>query len=101
MTSLVSFTGLASGLDTASIVDALVNAQRAPIRRLQTKRADLNQQKGIFETIDGNLDSLSSVLDELNEPAGLASFSASSSDDTVPAATDATVSSLEDALKDA
>ncbi len=83
MSSLVNFTGLASGIDTASIVDALVNQARGPINRLENKRSDLGSQKNIFNRIDGKLDSLGDVLDELRQSSTLASFTASSSDEAV------------------
>lgn len=83
MSSLVNFTGLASGIDTGSIVDALVNQARAPINRLQDKKSDLNSQKSIFNRIDGKLDSLADVLDDLRQSSGLTRFSASSSDEAV------------------
>ena len=35
---VISFGGIASGLDTNSIVTSLVTAERAPIRQMQTKQ---------------------------------------------------------------
>ena len=33
----ISFTGLGSGIDTASMIDALMSVEKRPIERLETK----------------------------------------------------------------
>lgn len=47
----VTFTGLSSGIDTASLVSQLVSAERAPADTLATKQSDLNTQKSILGSL--------------------------------------------------
>ncbi len=54
----ISFSGLGSGLDTASWVDAIINAKKVPITNLQTKVTNLN-------TTSSNLTNLKSVYDTM------------------------------------
>ncbi|MEO1173777.1 MAG: flagellar cap protein FliD N-terminal domain-containing protein, partial [Myxococcota bacterium] len=79
--SSFTFTGLASGLDTASIVNSLVDAERAPIRRLENKIEDLNSQKSAFNRIDGRLDTLGDTLSDLGSTTSLQSYTATSSNE--------------------
>jgi flagellar hook-associated protein 2 len=77
-----SFGGLASGLNSGAIIDALMNVERLPIVRLQSQKARLNQQNDIFGKLDGKLDALNSVLQKMDTTNELASFTATSSDET-------------------
>ncbi len=61
----ISFGGLASGLDTNAIIDALMEVQRRPILAAEgrmfvqdEKRQALQQVGGSFSTLLGTLDSL-------------------------------------------
>jgi flagellar hook-associated protein 2 len=51
----VTFTGLASGLDTASLVSQLVAAERAPADAIASKQQDLNTQKSIVNSLSSAL----------------------------------------------
>lgn len=61
--SAISFSGLASGLDTDAIVSALVGVQRVPLLRLQEQNRNSDAQLGI-------IDNLSSALSKLRTAAG-------------------------------
>ena len=64
MSSLgITFTGLASGLDSAAIIRALVGLERRPISFLQQQQSSLKSQKSLF----GNL---RSKLEELQDADG-------------------------------
>ena len=51
----VSFSGLATGLDTASIVSQLVELKRAPIYRLQARRQGFEAQQKALDTLKTKL----------------------------------------------
>lgn len=84
-----TFSGLASGLDTGAIIDALVQAESIPILRLESHKARLERQDSLLGRIDSKLDALKTAADKLRDLDGVASFSATSSDESV---LDATVS---------
>ena len=77
MTGPIQIGGLASGLDTASIVQALVQAQGAPIQLLQNQRAEQQQRISLLGTFDGLLSDLQSRAEELSESTGFLSNSVS------------------------
>lgn len=54
----VTFSGLASGLDTRAIVDALVAVERRPILALQDKKQGLNRSKSLFSDFQKKLEAL-------------------------------------------
>lgn len=71
----ITFGGLATGLDTGSIIEALMGIERQPIDRLEKDKAYYNSRLQAFSTLDGKLKSflekaeaIDSVL-ELNSPA--------------------------------
>ena len=51
----VTFTGLSSGIDTASLVNQLVSAERAQATAIASRQSDLGSQKSIV----GSLSSVS------------------------------------------
>ena len=53
--SSVSFTGLATGLDTASIVAQLLEIKRRPIYRLENRRLDFQSQLSALGTLKTKL----------------------------------------------
>jgi flagellar hook-associated protein 2 len=85
MTALINFGGLASGLDTNAIIDALVNVEKQPITALQSKVGDIAQAKSVVTSISGKLSSLQAAAKALSDPSGFASAVASSSDSSVVA----------------
>jgi flagellar hook-associated protein 2 len=82
----VSFTGLASGLDTASLVTQLVAAERAPANAIASKQSDLNTQKSIVGSLSSALGSLSTAVRALSLPSDSQPRTASSSDGHVTVA---------------
>jgi flagellar hook-associated protein 2 len=58
----ITFTGLASGIDTASLVKQLVAVESQPITRLQTKQASLN-------SVSSKLNNIKSLLATLQQKA--------------------------------
>ncbi len=54
----INFSGLASGLDTRAIIDALMAVEARPIRGMETRQKALRNAKGLFADLDGLLDKL-------------------------------------------
>ncbi len=80
MTNNISITGLGSGMDTASIVDALVKAQGAPIDRLSSQVSVVNAQKNTLSTLATHLTTLASKADAMKSAVNLRSNVATSTD---------------------
>lgn len=58
--------GLASGLDTESIISALVDVKRTPIKLLENQKDELNSKLSAFETLNSLLSSLETTANSLN-----------------------------------
>jgi flagellar hook-associated protein 2 len=67
--SPISVTGLASGLDTKSIISALVEAERIPITRLTQQQEKLSDQAAAMQLIKSNLLKLSYDVAEFQVPS--------------------------------
>jgi flagellar hook-associated protein 2 len=80
-TSGISFSGLASGLDTKSIIEALVSVAKQPETLLQAKRSDYSSQASLLSTLEGKLTTLQSAAKALDTSAEMRALSASSSDE--------------------
>ncbi|MFN9706266.1 MAG: flagellar cap protein FliD N-terminal domain-containing protein, partial [Planctomycetota bacterium] len=61
----ISFGGLASGLDTKSIIQALVAIERRPIAALEQKKTSLGKQKSLFGDLRGLLGKLETAAKAL------------------------------------
>lgn len=79
----INFNGLASGLDTGSIINQLVSLERQPISRLQQQRADVNKKISALGDLSSKLKTLKTRADELNKAEGTRAFTATSSDESV------------------
>ncbi|NRA95462.1 MAG: flagellar cap protein FliD, partial [Planctomycetes bacterium] len=64
--SQITFGGLATGLDTRAIIDALLSVEQIPIIRLQNKKTVLSRQDDIYSQIDSRLDDLRTLLESLD-----------------------------------
>jgi flagellar hook-associated protein 2 len=67
--STISFSGLASGLDTAAIIEALMGAERAPVKRLTTEQEKLQAQQGQLQGIQTSLQQISFGVSEFSLPS--------------------------------
>ncbi len=79
----VAFSGLVSGLDTASLIDKLVAAETSSATTLQSQQSDLNTQKSIIGSLSSVLSSLGSLSRDLGSPSALSPRTATSSDSHV------------------
>jgi flagellar hook-associated protein 2 len=67
--SLLSVTGLASGLDTGSIISALMAAQRLPVTRMTNQQTKLQAEETEMQTLKNSLQQLSFAAADLNLPS--------------------------------
>ncbi len=79
----ISFSGLASGIDTSSIISSLVTAEQAPITQLQTQEDTYNTALSSWQQLNANLSSLQSAASSLGEAATFTAATASSSNSSV------------------
>jgi flagellar hook-associated protein 2 len=84
--SAITFTGLSSGIDTASLVTQLVAAERAPATAIASKQSDLNTQKSIVGSLSSALSALGTAAQAMNLASELQPRTATSSDANVTVA---------------
>jgi flagellar hook-associated protein 2 len=60
--------GLASGLDTNSIITSLMAVERQPETRLKTQQSQLQQKKTDLQSIEDSLKALQSAAEDLKSP---------------------------------
>lgn len=77
MNSITSFSGLATGIDTNSIVTELVRAESIPIARLRTKQANHDSMSSRFETIQERLNELKASMEAITDDSAPATVSSS------------------------
>ncbi len=82
-TTVANFSGLSSGIDTASIITQLTTVAQKPVTLLQGKDDDYNAKLATWQSFNANLLSLQSSVQTLNQPATFTSASALSSDSSV------------------
>ena len=92
----IQFGGLATGLDTSSIIDQLMNIERQPLTRLEADKTWLNNRLKAFTELDTRLKSFADSIKDLNDRDTLLKrsttlgseefFTASASRDAVPGA---------------
>ena len=82
----VTFTGLSSGIDTASLVSQLVAAERAPANAIAQQQSDLNTQKSIVGSLSSALANLGTAVQGMNLASELQPRTATSSDSHVTVA---------------
>ncbi len=61
----ITFSGLATGLDTDSIVKELMAIERVPLERVQAKKADEKQRLDAYAQFKSKLDSLKSAVGQM------------------------------------
>ncbi|MCD4813461.1 flagellar filament capping protein FliD [bacterium] len=90
MASEVLFSGLASGIDTESIITKMMYLEERPKLKLEQKSMILNQQKSIYSALNAKISALQDMVGKFNDIADpFFSQKAVSSSDTAIA--DATV----------
>lgn len=82
-TAGISFSGLASGLDSASIIKSLVALERRPIGLLQQKKSKFDQQAKLFGTLRTKLDKLQDMAKALKLQGKVLDYTATADTDNV------------------
>jgi flagellar hook-associated protein 2 len=67
MSGQIQIGGLASGLDTAAIIQALVQAEGIPINALEQQKNSNQSKLNLIGTLDGHLSKLQGLADKLSE----------------------------------
>ena len=86
----ISLPGLATGLDTNTLIQQLLAVERRPVTLLETRRLKFQAQSTAFTDLNGRLNTLKSRAEGLRDPATFFSRSVTSSAETVATATAAT-----------
>lgn len=81
--SAIRFTGLASGIDTASIIENLMKLERRPIQRLNAERDAIGIRQAALNEIGGLLTGVRNAARDLSSPTALLSAGARSTNATV------------------
>lgn len=82
----VTFSGLASGIDSSSLISQLVAAERAPANAIAQKQSDLNTQKSIVGSLSAAVAALGTTVQGMSLPSDLQPRTASASDGHVTVA---------------
>jgi flagellar hook-associated protein 2 len=84
----ITFSGLATGLDTDSIVQQIMELERAPIDRLEARKTSASERLSAFSQFKSKLDDLKSVVSDLTLTSQVRTTKVSlSNDDSFTAST--------------
>ncbi|MFT5284418.1 MAG: flagellar hook-associated protein 2 [Planctomycetota bacterium] len=78
---MIQLGGLASGLDTNAIIQAILGVERVPINALQADKRGEEGKLSLIGTIKGLVSSLRDKASDLSTSSGFLSYSVTSSDD--------------------
>lgn len=82
----ITFSGLATGLDTDSIVSELIALERAPIDRLETKKTQRTERLEAYAQFDSKLEALQTAVKDMSLTSQVSSTAISlSSEDSFSA----------------
>src|SRR6186713_3932 len=82
-----SLSGVGSGIDTASLVSGLVNADSGRLNALKNKQTSTNSAISTLSDISSSLGTLQSAVDALSTASGVGSFSGTSSSPSIAIST--------------
>lgn len=83
----INFSGLATGIDTGAMIDALVKVERRPIDLLESQMSGLEFKLSLFNDLSSKLAALNTAAGKLSTSASFFVKKASSSNDAVVSAT--------------
>jgi len=84
--SSITFSGLGSGIDTASLITQLVAVEKQPATLLQNQQADLSSQKSIVDSLASSVSSLGDLMSGMTLGSDVQFRTASTSDSHVSVA---------------
>jgi flagellar hook-associated protein 2 len=79
----IAFGGLASGLDTNSIITQLVALERRSVQKIEAKKSDAETAIATYATVSTRLGNLQTLLEDMSEVKELGQLSIGSSDEDV------------------
>src|SRR5258705_4765647 len=65
----LGLSGLASGFDWRTLIDQLMEVERAPQRRLRVEQTDLGDRSNAYDFLTTQLNALKSSIDALKSPS--------------------------------
>ena len=80
---MISFGGLASGLDTSAIINAMMAVERLPIQQLEKQKSNENKKLDLISTLKDHLKGLQALADDLKTVGNFLDFNVSASMDNV------------------
>lgn len=80
---MITFGGLASGLDTGALIDALVGVEQAKASAIAQRQSQTQQKLAVVRDISDALDSLADVAEDMDSEREIRKLSASSSSESV------------------
>lgn len=83
----ITFSGLASGIDTDSIIQRLIALQRRPLQQINLRKAELNARMGAFDQFRGLVSNLQTSAGALSTRNAFNLIKVTSSDTNVVTAT--------------
>ncbi len=89
--STISFSGLASGMDTESIIQQLVALKKIPIRQLENRKSKLQAKNRLIDQLSTTLNSLRDSAKDIDTIEEFLAFTASSSNESAVSAEITTV----------
>lgn len=82
-----SVSGLASGMDTQSLINKLMSIDQQPLIQLQNQQAQLQTEQNDYTTLNTDLTNLSNALNTLQDPTTFTSKTATVANSSVLSAT--------------
>lgn len=82
----LSIDGLVTGLDTANIIKQLLDVERAPVRRLESKKTDIQRSIAAYRDLNTRFTAVRDAADKLSGTLDWQDRTAESSDDFVVSA---------------
>ena len=83
MAGSIYFTGLASGLDTDSVIKGLMELERAPLKQIQRRKSEQELRQGAWRDLYARLSNLKGRLADLKLAASFTGVKVTSSDPRV------------------
>ncbi|HID23822.1 MAG TPA: hypothetical protein EYP14_15690, partial [Planctomycetaceae bacterium] len=83
MSTVSTGVGLISGIDIAGVVDALVNAQRGTVLRLQSRAAIFDRENDAVKSLESDVLSISTAVQDLARAETFSTFQVDVSDRSI------------------
>jgi flagellar hook-associated protein 2 len=87
MAPIITFGGLATGLDTNALIDGLMKVERLPLVRNEQKTATVTSAKSTLSSFLNSLTAVRTAAQNLDTAAEFAAYNVTSTDDTIATAT--------------